>query len=171
MVTATVATVVDTAGTAVDGIAVATVEPEGIGGAATTSATQSTCFASAPNININHQNPFGSTHLADIQVVACGVKLGVVAVEQGRVDPVRLGDIVAGVVRGYDVRRRTVLALVSDTDVRAGLEVGARSVNVPQVRGRELVATEGVRRRQSEYTVTYVETLFAAEMESQISPS
>lgn len=113
------------------------------------------------------------SHLADVDVGAVGVDLRVVGHEHGGVDAVRGDDLVAGIAALDDVGRLAVLALVAQADALAGLEVVAGAVDLG-VRHRELVAKPcGLAHDQSVAgrRVTYVETLWLAEMLSQMSPS
>jgi hypothetical protein len=117
--------------------------------------------------------PTEGTNLADVDISAVGVDLGVVRHEQGRVDAVDGSDVVACVALLNDVSRRAVLAGVSETEALADLEVVARLVD-PGVHDRELVATWQHVSRRNGYTCkgeAYVETLWFCEMVSQMSPS
>ena len=79
-------------------------------------------------------------HLADVQVATIGGNLGVVGVEQRRVDVVVGGDTVAGVVGLDDVGGGAVLALSAEAENLTGLEVIAPAVNRTGVHDGELVA-------------------------------
>lgn len=79
------------------------------------------------------------THLANVQVRAVNIDLGVVRVEHGRVDRVRGGDLVAGVVRLDDIGRRAVLAAHAEAEGVSDLQVRAGRIDL-WVDDRELVA-------------------------------
>ncbi len=115
-----------------------------------------------------------STYLSDVNVGASCVDLGVVHVECRGVHAGDGGNLFAGVIELDDVCRCAILALVSQADVVTDLEVGALWVDVTKVDCRELVAIESASQStayEDANKATDVETLFAAEMESQISPA
>lgn len=112
----------------------------------------------------------GSTYLADVHVGAIRVQLGVVVREDGCIDIEGRGHNVA-VVIGFDhVGRRAVPARSSQAQGLARKEV--RTIRVDHgVYDRKLIATRisglaGVGGLRS-----HVDTLLAADMESQISRS
>lgn len=81
----------------------------------------------------------GETHLADVEVVAVSGQLRVVVVEHGGVDAVRVGDVLARVTGLDDMGGGTVLTLVTQADLLAGLEVVAGLVDLVDVSDRKLV--------------------------------
>ena len=124
-----------TAGTAPEGIAVAGMTDAD--GAANSDAAQSTC-AEGQSFTRGKK---GGPYLADVDVAAVRVDLGVVRVEHRRVDAVVRDDLVARVAALHDVRRRAVHAGRAKAELLAGQQVVARRVNTG-VRHRKLVAGE-----------------------------
>ena len=82
-----------------------------------------------------------ATYLAGVEVVAVRVKLGVVGVQDGRVDAVRALETLAGVTGLDDVSRGAVLALRAEAEGAANLEVVADGVDAG-VHSGKLVATQ-----------------------------
>jgi hypothetical protein len=110
------------------------------------------------------------TYFANVHVGAIRVQLGVIVREEGCVHIVGRGHNVAIVIGLHHVRSRAIVARSPQAQGLARKEV--RTIRVdPRVYDRKLIATNrsglgGMSRLRS-----HVDTLLAADIESQISPS
>ena len=80
------------------------------------------------------------THLADVEIVALSIDLGVAGHELSGIETVSAGNRVAIVIGLNDISVRAVLALEAETQDLAGSEVRAFGVDLRVSHG-ELVAT------------------------------
>lgn len=156
---------------AVEGIVVGGVlPPGGTGGTMTVSATQSTYGMCDACEDPNNPRLIRYTYLANVHVGAIHVQLGVVVREDGCVGIVGRGHNVAVVIGLDHVCGRAVLARSPQAQGLALMEVRTAGVD-RRVYDRELIATNRSGLAGMGGLRSHVDTLLAADIESQISPS
>ena len=156
---------------AVEGIVVGGVlPPGGTGGTMTVSATQSTYRMCDACEDPNNPRLIRYTYLANVHVGAIHVQLGVVVREDGCVGIVGRGHNVAVVIGLDHVCGRAVLARSPQAQGLALMEVRTAGVD-RRVYDRELIATNRSGLAGMGGLRSHVDTLLAADIESQISPS
>ena len=110
------------------------------------------------------------THLANVQVGAIRVQLGVVVREDGCVDIVGRGHNVAVIIGLGHIRCCAIITRSPQAQCLARKEV--RTIRVdPGVHDRKLIATIRLALGGMGGLRSHVDTLLAADIESQISPS
>ncbi len=118
----------------------------------------------------NNPRLIGYTYLANVHVGAIRVQLGVVVREDGCIDIVGRGHNVAVIIVLDHVRSRAVLARMPQAQFLPRKEVRTTGIDL-RVYDRKLIATNRSGLARMGGLRSYVDTLLAADIESQISPS
>lgn len=100
-------------------------------------------------------------NLADVEVIAVLLELGVVGEEDGRVDVVLRGNSFAGVVGDDGVGGRAILASVAEAEGAAGDQIGAGIVNAG-VDSRQLVSRDVVSSRDTVTNVAFLDGVLSS---------